>query len=81
MLIPLYHFKGHASLQVIDNGSVSNFAQKCDRVVQAVLTRLGLVADAERYGKHVRKHKFLVKNFTLDSAFPQPYRDFEVERK
>ncbi|KAI8922263.1 hypothetical protein DFJ77DRAFT_17388 [Powellomyces hirtus] len=70
---------GHASLQVIDNLSVTNFAQKCDRAVQAVLTRLGLVADAERYGKHVRKHKFVVKNFSLEADFPVPYRDFDVE--
>ncbi|KAJ3010887.1 hypothetical protein HKX48_007148 [Thoreauomyces humboldtii] len=70
---------GHASLQVIDNSSVSNFAQKCDRTVQAVLTRLGLVTDAERYGKHVRKHKFVIKNFTLSDDFPVQYRDFHVE--
>ncbi|KNC99130.1 uncharacterized protein SPPG_05389 [Spizellomyces punctatus DAOM BR117] len=70
---------GHASLQVIDNTSVSNFAEKCDRVVQAVLTRLGLVADVGRYGKHVRKHKFLVNNFALDEPFPVSYRDFNVE--
>ena len=71
---------GHASLQVIDNVSVSNFAQKCDRVVQAVLTRLGLVADSHRYGKLVRKHKFRVETpFSLDQDFPVPYRDFQVE--
>ncbi|KAJ3038347.1 hypothetical protein HDV00_000768 [Rhizophlyctis rosea] len=70
---------GHPSLQVIDNSSVENFAQKCDRAVQAVMTRLGLVADSERYGKHVRRHKFLVKNFSLDAPFPVPFRDFNVE--
>lgn len=72
---------GHASFQVIDNVSVQNFAEKCDRVVQAVLTRLGLVADHHRYGKLVRKHKFIVKNFQLESEFPVPYRDFKVDRK
>ena len=71
---------GHASLQVIDNLSVCNFAQKCDRVVQAVLTRLGLVADLQRYGKLVRKHKFIVKNFKMEDSFPVPFRDFNVER-
>ncbi|KAI9102051.1 AAA domain protein [Phlyctochytrium arcticum] len=70
---------GHASLQVIDNASVSNFAQKCDRTVQAVLTRLGLVTDSERYGRHVRKHKFVVHGFELDKPFPVSYRDFNVE--
>ncbi|KAJ3090775.1 hypothetical protein HK102_002734 [Quaeritorhiza haematococci] len=72
-------WNGHAALQVIDNNSVKNFAEKCDRAVQAVLTRLGLVDDTERYGKRVRKHKFLVKNFTLSADFPVPYRDFVVE--
>ncbi|KAJ3300094.1 hypothetical protein HK104_004563 [Borealophlyctis nickersoniae] len=72
-------WNGHSSLQVIDNASVENFAQKCDRAVQAVLTRLGLVADTHRYGKHVRRHKFVVKNFNLDSPFPVPFRDFDVE--
>ncbi|KAJ3179025.1 hypothetical protein HDU85_004980 [Gaertneriomyces sp. JEL0708] len=70
---------GHASLQVIDNAGVNNFAQKCDRAVQAVLTRLGLVADSERYGKLVRKQKFLVQNFSLSDDFPLSYRDFLVE--
>ncbi|KAJ3051343.1 hypothetical protein HK097_007674 [Rhizophlyctis rosea] len=70
---------GHPSLQVIDNSSVDNFAQKCDRAVQAVMTRLGLVADSERYGKHVRRHKFLVKSFSLDASFPVVFRDFNVE--
>jgi hypothetical protein len=69
---------GHSSLQVIDNSN-TNFAQKCDRVVQAVLTRLGLVADDQRYGKLVRKHKFLVSNFDLEKEFPCPFRDFNVE--
>jgi CYTH domain-containing protein len=70
---------GHASLQVVDNISVSNFAEKCDRVVQAVLTRLGFVADHHRYGKMVRKHKFVVKDFKMEADFPVPYRDFMVD--
>ena len=72
---------GHSSLQVVDNLSVSNFAEKCDRVVQAVLTRLGFVADHHRYGKMVRKHKFLVSGFNMENDFPVPYRDFIVDRK
>jgi hypothetical protein len=72
---------GHASLQVIDNLSVSNFAEKCDRVVQSISTRLGLVADATRYGKHVRKLKFLVSDFSLQTDFPVTYKEFHVERK
>lgn len=55
-------WNGHASLQVIDNHSVKGFAGKCDRVVQAVLTRLGLVEDLSRFGRTVRKHKFLIHN-------------------
>lgn len=35
-------WNGHASLQVIDNHSVANFQAKCDRVVQSVMSRLGL---------------------------------------
>ncbi|KAJ3322500.1 hypothetical protein HDV06_003044 [Boothiomyces sp. JEL0866] len=72
---------GHASLQVIDNVSVQNFMEKCDRVVQAVSTRLGLTADSNRYGKQVKKHKFLVKNFSLGMAFPVQYREFLVEHR
>ncbi|KAJ3312486.1 hypothetical protein HDV04_003086 [Boothiomyces sp. JEL0838] len=72
---------GHASLQVIDNVSVQNFMEKCDRVVQAVSTRLGLTADSNRYGKQVKKHKFLVKNFSLGMQFPVQYREFLVEHR
>ncbi|KAI9206704.1 AAA domain-containing protein [Polychytrium aggregatum] len=70
---------GHASLQVIDNESVPNFTAKCDRIVQAVLTRLGVVADNEIYGRAVMKHKFVVRDFVLTNEFPVPFRDFEVE--
>jgi hypothetical protein len=71
---------GHASLQVIENASVKNFAEKCDRVVQSVSTRLGLTADPHRFGKNVRKLKFLVNEFALDSEFPVQYKEFHVER-
>ncbi|KAJ2991243.1 hypothetical protein HDV02_003903, partial [Globomyces sp. JEL0801] len=71
---------GHASLQVIDNVSVKNFTEKCDRVVQAVSTRLGLTSDQNRYGKQVKKHKFLVNNYKFSKDFPVPYRDFHVEQ-
>ncbi|KAI8893182.1 AAA domain-containing protein [Globomyces pollinis-pini] len=70
---------GHASLQVIDNISVPDFTAKCDRVIQAVSNRLGLTLDQTRFGKAVKKHKFLVKTFVLSDSFPVPYRDFEVE--
>lgn len=72
-------WNGHASLQVIDNKSVKTFASKCDRAVQAVATRLGLVGDSMRYGKSVKKHKFIVSNFNWDAKFPVPFKEFQVE--
>ena len=73
---------GHASLQVIDNECVANFAQKCDRVVQAVSTRLGLTdGPAERFLRSVKKRKYLIRNFNLNNSFPVPFRDFKVEHR
>jgi hypothetical protein len=67
-------------LQVIDNESVSNFHEKCDRVVQAVSTRLGLPLSSTPFGKTVIKKKFRVLNFDFDAKFPVTYREFTVER-
>ncbi len=71
---------GHASFQVIDNLGVQNFNQKMDRLVQAVSLRLGLIHDKSRFGKSVRKMKFLVKNYNPQVPFPVPSREFYVER-
>jgi hypothetical protein len=73
-------WNGHASLQVIDNVSVQNFFDKCDRVVQGLMTRLGLVEDTQRFNL-VQKHKFVVLNPDILSHFPVPFREFTVERK
>ena len=73
---------GHASFQVIDNESVKNFNEKCDRVVQSIITRLGLVTDEtkSRFGKQVKKHKFLVKNYSASLPLPVLMREFSVQR-
>ncbi|KAJ3327792.1 hypothetical protein HDU91_004265, partial [Kappamyces sp. JEL0680] len=70
------HPPGHSSLQVIDNLDVANFTQKLDRLVQAVSTRLGLIHDTQRYGKSVKKHKFLVSNYDPSMVFPVDSREF-----
>ncbi|KAJ3202473.1 hypothetical protein HK099_001836 [Clydaea vesicula] len=70
-------WNGHATLTVIDNESVENFHQKCDKVVQAVMNRLGIVSEETK--KTVVKRKFLVKNFNWDAEFKVPSRDFHVE--
>ncbi len=70
---------GHTSLITIDNETINNFHEKCDKVVQAISTRLGLQTQS-RMGKLVVKKKFLVKNFELSKAFPVSYREFNVER-
>lgn len=71
---------GHASLQVIDNESVTNFNEKCDRVVQAISTRLGLYEKKEVPPKSITKRKFLVRNYDPHMTFPFAYREFLVER-
>lgn len=72
-------WNGHASLLVIDNESVANFAEKCDMVVQGVSSRLGLIDPKRQFGKMVRKLKFVIDNFTLTPDFPVEYKDFSVE--
>ncbi|KAJ1551445.1 hypothetical protein HK096_010957 [Nowakowskiella sp. JEL0078] len=70
---------GHPSFQVVDNYSVKNFQEKKNRVVQAVMSRLGL-AESSRYGGSIKKHKYLVKNYDYNSKnFPVEFRDFQVE--
>lgn len=67
---------GHASLQVIDNESVSNFAEKCDRVVQSISTRLGLTQ--QQFGIPLLKKKFKISSV---GVFPTnvAVREFQVE--
>jgi hypothetical protein len=78
---------GHASLQVIDNESVSNFNDKCDQVVRAVSTRLGLyehftegVSPPRPLARTITKKKFLISNYDPDAPFPVEYRQFIVQR-
>jgi predicted ATPase len=68
---------GHAYLDIIDNAT--DFDKKCHRVVSTLLGRLGL--EDKRYGKDIRKYKFLVRSdqFSMDTAFPVSYQDFSVE--
>ncbi|KAJ3220436.1 hypothetical protein HK099_004359 [Clydaea vesicula] len=70
-------WNGHAAFTVIDNESVKNFNQKCDKVVQAVINRLGLIGEETK--KTIFKRKFLVKNFNWDDKFKVPCREFHVE--
>jgi CYTH domain-containing protein len=67
---------GHSSFQVIDNNSCSDFNDKCNQVVQALSTRLGLKAD--RFGADIKKRKYLVKNQDV-SVIPVPTKEFIVE--
>jgi hypothetical protein len=69
---------GHASLQVIDNNSV-NFAEKCDKVVQAVCERLGLTNT--KSGKLVKKRKYIVSNYDNTKDLPVNFREFLVEHR
>ncbi|KNE61359.1 hypothetical protein AMAG_06188 [Allomyces macrogynus ATCC 38327] len=69
---------GHPHFVVVDNAA-TDFEKKCHRVVEAVLTRMGL--PDKRWGKDIKKHKFLVRNFDPDAAFPVPFRDFNVEHR
>ncbi|KAJ3365580.1 hypothetical protein GGF32_008713 [Allomyces javanicus] len=69
---------GHPHFVVVDNVA-TDFEKKCHRVVEAVLTRMGL--PDKRWGKDIKKHKFLVCNFDAEAAFPVPFRDFNVEHR
>jgi CYTH domain-containing protein len=66
---------GHNYLSIIDNST--DFAQKCNRAVETVLNRLGL--SDKRFGKNIKKHKYLLFNFDLNKEFPVAFRDFNVE--
>lgn len=67
---------GHPYFDLIDNST--DFDTKCNRVVGAVLKRLGL--PDRRFSSEFKKFKFLVKkDFQLKQDFPVPYQDFEVE--
>ncbi|KAL7751622.1 hypothetical protein RI367_003087 [Sorochytrium milnesiophthora] len=68
---------GHPYFSIVDNST--GFDQKCTRVVETVLNRLGMTG--KHVGENVRKVKFLVKSFDSDAEFPVPYRDFEVEHR
>lgn len=68
---------GHAYLDIIDNAT--DFDKKCHRVVSTLLDRLGL--EDKRFGKDIRKYKFLVRSdqFSFDAEFPVSHQDFSVE--
>lgn len=66
---------------MIDNISCQNFKEKCDRVVQAVSTRLGLTQEVSKFGSAVLKKKYLISNFDFAKPFPVKYRDFMVEHR
>ncbi|KAJ3129652.1 hypothetical protein HK098_000803 [Nowakowskiella sp. JEL0407] len=69
---------GHSSLQVVDNFSVKNFQEKKNRVVQAVLSRLGLTEHT--VSGQIKKYKYVVRGYKYeDKDFPVDYRDFNVE--
>ena len=68
---------GHASFQVIDNVSCQDFNDKCNNVVQAISTRLGLKNNTT-FGKNIRKRKYLVKNKVI---IPVKYKEFIVEHQ
>ncbi|KAI8912746.1 AAA domain-containing protein [Gorgonomyces haynaldii] len=70
---------GHQALVVIDNESVANFREKCDRVIQTVSTRFGIANPPGRFTGKVTKKKFLVKNFDPQAQFPVYSRTFMVE--
>lgn len=73
---------GHSQVSIISNLDVKNFTEKLDQLVQAVSNRLGLITDASRLGKRVKKRKFLVSGYQHcqdASTFPLPCRDFLVE--
>jgi CYTH domain-containing protein len=69
---------GHPALDVIDNST--DFAGKLDRIVRAVMSRIGEEDASSVHGK-TKKRKFLVldPNFKLEESFPVTYRDFDVD--
>ena len=69
---------GHASFQVIDNISSQNFSDKCNHVVQAICTRLGIKNNTSKFGKNVKKRKYLVKN---KLNIPVKFKEFIVEHQ
>jgi len=76
---------GHPSFDIIDNST--GFLEKKNRVVEAVLKRLGL--NDTRHGKDISKRKFLLRDFKfgafdpcekeIDQNFPVSYKDFLVQ--
>eukprot|EP00834_Sanchytrium_tribonematis_P003621 NODE_146_length_15710_cov_0.617385.p1 type:complete len:369 gc:universal NODE_146_length_15710_cov_0.617385:12788-13894(+) len=67
---------GHPYLSIIDNST--GFDEKCNRVVQAVLKRIGLVD--KRFGSGIKKRKYLIApEFQFTGKFPVGFRDFSVE--
>ncbi|KAJ3353508.1 hypothetical protein GGF32_002987 [Allomyces javanicus] len=68
---------GHPHMVCVDNST--DFDRKCKRVVEALLNRMGM--QDRRWGKNIRKHKFLVKYFDANGPFPVEYRDFTVEHR
>ncbi|KAI8892428.1 AAA domain-containing protein [Globomyces pollinis-pini] len=71
---------GHSSFHVIDNLSVNNFTEKCDKIVQVISNAFGLTT-MHNLKKGVKKHKFWIQNFKTDMDFPVTYREFEVEHR
>ena len=47
---------GHPALTIVDNST--GFDQKCNRVVEAILKRVGL--QDQRFGENIKKHKYLL---------------------
>jgi len=69
---------GHPALDVIDNSS--DFSGKLDRVVRAVMARIGEEDASSVHGKTMKRKFFVLDpNFKLQDEFPVTYRDFDVE--
>lgn len=69
---------GHASFQVIDNVNCQDFNDKCNHVVQAISTRLGIKDNASAFGRNIKKRKYLVK---ASVKIPVPFKQFVVEHQ
>ena len=66
---------GHPYFSIIDNST--GFDEKCNRVVHAVLQRIGM--SDKRFGQGIKKRKYLV-NPTFDfNSFKVKFSDFFVE--
>ncbi len=67
---------GHPFLKIVDNST--GFDEKCNRVVQAVLNRIGSVD--KRFGSGIKKRKYLVSpTFEFENEFFVECNDFSVD--